>query len=57
VLITVGPNCAARTITFPTVVAVGEKEYAMSKEDPVQFEVEFEVLKAADGSFGTMVDA
>jgi len=55
-IITVGPSCGSRTFTFPTAVAVGEKEYTMSKEEPVQFEVEFEILKASDGTFGTVVD-
>jgi len=53
----VGPSCGARTFTFPTVVAIGDKEYQMTSEEAVQFEVEFEVLKAADGTFGTIVDA
>jgi len=57
VLTGVGPNCGTRVFTFTKCVAMGNREYNMSREEPVQFEVEFEVLKDSSGNFGTVVDS
>lgn len=57
ILTGVGPNCGTRTFTFSKCVAMGNREYNMSREEPVQFEVEFEVLKDTNGNFGTIVDS
>jgi len=52
-----GPSCGTRTFTFSKCITFGTREYAMTREEEVAFEVEFEVLKAADGTFGTIADA
>lgn len=57
VLVGVGPSCGLRTITMLRAVALGNREYAMTREEEVAFEVEFECLKDANGHFGTMVDS
>ncbi len=56
-LVGTGLNCGTRTFTFPKAVTFGEREYTMQREEPVQFEVEFEILKDANGEFGTIVDS
>lgn len=56
-LIATGPNCGTRTFTFPKAVIFGEREYTMQREEPVAFEVEWEVLKDSAGNFGTVVDS
>ena len=57
ILVGVGPNCGTRTFTFAKYVAMGTREYQMSREEETAFEVEFEVLKDSNGHFGTIVDA
>lgn len=53
----VGPDCGVRTFFFGRCVAIGTREYKMSVEDAVMFEVEFECLKDASGHFGTCIDS
>lgn len=57
VLIGKGPGCGTRTFTFPRCVSFGNKEYSMQREEEVAFEVEFEIMKQSDGSFGTIVNS
>jgi len=57
VLTGVGPSCGTRTFTFGRCIAMGNREYKMSREEEVAFEVEFEVLKNTNGNFGTIVDS
>ena len=51
-----GPNCGTRTATFVRCVAMGNREYNMQRENATVLEVEFEVMKQNDGTFGTIVD-
>lgn len=57
VLIGSSPGCGTRTFSFGRAVAMGTREYKMSREEEVAFEVEFEVLKDANGEFGTIIDS
>jgi len=57
ILVGVGPSCGVRTFTLYRCVSMGSVEYAMSREEEIAFEVEFEVLKNASGNFGQIVDA
>ena len=52
-----GGVCGVRTFTFPKAVTFGTREYNMTREEETAFEVEFEVLKSNNGTFGTIVDA
>ena len=52
-----GPNCGVRTFTFSKCITFGTREYNMTREEEVSFEVEFEVLKNSSGNFGTIVDS
>lgn len=56
-LVSSSPSCGTRTWSFAKCVTFGEREYNMQREEEVAFEVEFEVLKNADGEFGTVVDS
>jgi len=56
-LIVVGMGCGTRTFNFPQAIAIGNREYAMTRTEEVAFEVEFEALKDASGNFGTIVDS
>jgi len=56
VLIGVGPECEVRTFTLFRCVAMGTREYNMSREEETAFEVEFECMKNASGIFGHIVD-
>lgn len=51
------PSCGTRTWTFGRCVAFGSREYSMTREEETAFEIEFEVLKDANGNFGTIVDS
>jgi len=51
------PGCGTRTFTFSKCVAMGTREYNMQRDEATAFEVEFEVLKDANGEFGTIVDS
>jgi hypothetical protein len=51
-----GPLCGTRTFTFAKCITFGTREYAMTREEEVAFEVEFEVLKDSSGNFGTIID-
>ena len=57
ILVGPGPNCGTRTATFAKCVSMGTREYNMQREEATVLEVEFEVLKQTDGSFGTIVDS
>lgn len=57
ILVSKSPGCNTRTWTFPKCVTFGEREYAMVRDEEVAFEVEFEILKASDGTFGTVIDS
>ncbi len=53
-----GPDCGARTWTFPRcIITDAERMYEMKRDQEVRFEMEFEVLKDTDGHFGTVSDA
>lgn len=52
-----GPNCGTRTWTFPQCISMGNKVYSMKRDEPVQFEVEYECLKDSSGNFGSVQDA
>ena len=56
-LVGVGADCSTRTFTFARAVAMGTREYTMSREEETAFEVEFEILKDSNGLFGTVVDS
>ena len=56
-LVGAGPSCGTRTFTFPKAVSLGTREYKMMRDAPVEFTVEFEVLKDASGNFGTAIDS
>lgn len=56
VIVGKGPNCGTRTFNFTKCITFGTREYAMTREEEVAFEVEFEVLKNPDGNFGTIID-
>jgi hypothetical protein len=49
-------NCGTRTFNFTKAVSIGNKEYMMSREEEVAFEVEFECLKNTSGQFGSVID-
>jgi hypothetical protein len=51
-----GGLCGTRVWTFPKCISFGTKEVAMTREEETSFEVEFEILKDANGNFGTVVD-
>lgn len=54
-----GPGCGCRIMSFPTVVATPESlEYTITKENPVQLEVEFTILAdcTQNGLIGTWTD-
>lgn len=57
VLVGSSPNCGTRTFTLNTCVAMGSKEYTMTRENPAALAVEFEVLKDSNGNFGGIVDS
>lgn len=58
VLVGPGPNCGTRTFTFPTCVpSGGTRELAMLRNEAQAFEVEFEILKDANGNFGSITDS
>jgi len=52
-----GPNCGTRTYTFPRGITFGNREINQTREEEQAFEVEFEILKQSDGTFGTIVDS
>ncbi len=53
-----GPDCGVRTWNFPRcVITDAERMYEMKRDQAVQFEMEFEVLKDVSGNFGTIVDS
>ena len=56
VLVGVSPGCGTRTFSFAKAIAMGTREYSMSREEETAFEVEFEVMKDANGNFGTIID-
>ena len=56
-LVGVSPNCGIRTFSFPLCVTMGTREYIMKREEETAFEVEWEILKGAQGTFGTITDA
>ena len=51
------PGCGTRTFTFGKCIAMGTQKYIMSREEETAFELELEVLKDANGQFGTIVDS
>ena len=51
------PGCGTRTFTFTKCITMGTREYNMQRDAETAFEVEFEILKAADGTFGTIIDS
>lgn len=54
-----GPGCGCRIMSFPSVVATPESlEYTITKENPVQLEVEFTILAdcTQNGLIGTWTD-
>lgn len=51
-LVGVGPGCEPRQFELFRCVAIGTREYTMSREEETAFEVEFECLKNANGIFG-----
>lgn len=54
-----GPGCGCRYMSFPQVVATPENlEYTITKDNPVQLEVEFTILTDCenDGLIGTWTD-
>lgn len=57
ILTGVGPSCGVRTFHLTRCVAVGNREYKMSREEETAFEIEFECLKDSSGHFGTIVDS
>lgn len=56
VLVGPSPGCGTRTFTFSKCVAFGTREYSMKREEETAFQLEFEVLKDANGEFGTVED-
>lgn len=56
VLTGVGPACTARTFKLFRCVAIGTREYTMSREEESAFEIEFECLKSTGGTFGWIAD-
>lgn len=56
-IVGVSPNCGTRTFALTDCVAMGTREYTMSREEEVAFEVEFECLKDSSGNFGTITDS
>lgn len=56
ILVGKSPGCGTRTFTFTKVTTLNSKEYNMTREEETAFEVEFECLKATDGSFGKVED-
>jgi len=57
ILVGQSPGCGTRTFTFTKCIAMGSREYNMQRDEETAFEVEFEVLKLANGTFGTIVDS
>lgn len=57
-LIVVGsaPSAGTRTLTLTKCVPQGDAELVYSRETETGLEVEFQCLKASDGTFGTMAD-
>ncbi len=53
----VSPGCGTRTFTFGRCVTMGQREYAMKRDEETAFEVEFEVMKDANGHFGSIIDS
>lgn len=51
-----GPSCGTRTFTFPKCNSMGNKTYSMKRDEAVQFETEFEILKDTNGHFGSISD-
>jgi len=56
ILVGSGPSCGTRTVSLTSCVSVGNSEYNQTREEEVGFEMELEVLKQNDGTFGTIVD-
>lgn len=52
-----GPSCGTRTFAFTKGVSMGTREYTMTRDNPVEYEVELEVLKDSSGNFGTVIDS
>lgn len=51
------PNvCGTRRFDFPKAVTFGTREYNMQRDEETAYEVEFEIIKAADGTFGKVWD-
>jgi hypothetical protein len=57
ILVGVSPGCGTRTFTFTKCVAMGTREYNMQRDEETSFEVEWEIVKDANGIFGTIVDS
>ena len=57
VLVGPGPNCGTRTFSFTKGVSLGTREYTMARDNPVEYEVELEILKDTSGNFGTVTDS
>lgn len=52
-----GPSCGTRTWTFSRGIVSGEREYSATRENAVEFAIEFEILKDTNGRFGTVIDS
>ncbi len=53
-----GPDCGTRTWTFTRgVITDSEKLYEMKRDQAVQFDMEFELLKDSSGHFGTVANS
>ena len=57
ILVGNAPGCGTRTFSFGKCITFGTREYSMTREEEVSFEVEFELLKDASGNFGTITDS
>jgi hypothetical protein len=57
VLVGPGPDCGTRTFSFTKGVSLGTREYNMQRDNPVEYEVELEILKDSSGNFGSITDS
>jgi len=57
VIVGMAPQCKTRTFTLGRCIAIGQRDYQMTRENPTSFDIEFEVLKDSTGHFGTVIDS